>query len=84
MYAENDVVVTDFASNEPLFGYIDSIWHYNGDVFLLCDMIIICQFHCHYNSYEVERSGSFKAIYVNALYDYHPLSTRTRTDLFCQ
>ena len=83
MYAENDVVVTDFASNEPLFGYIDSIWHYNGNVFLLCDKIIICQFDCRYNSYEVERSGSFEAIYINALYDYHPLSTRTRTDLFC-
>ena len=27
MYAENDVVVIDFASDEPLFGYNDSIWH---------------------------------------------------------
>ena len=54
MYAENDVFVIDFASDEPLFGYIDSIWYYNGDAFLLCDMIIICQFDCHYNIYEVE------------------------------
>ena len=50
MYAENDLVVIDVASDEPLFGYIDSIWYYNGDVFLLCDRIIICQFECHYNS----------------------------------
>ena len=74
MYAENDVVVIEFASDEPLFGYIDSIWHYNGGVFLLCDMIIICQFDRHYNSYEVERSGLFEANNINALYDYHPLS----------
>ena len=74
VYAENDVVVTDFASDEPLFGYIDSIWHYNGDVFVLCDMIIIRQFDCHYNSYKNERSGLFEAININALYDYHPLS----------
>ena len=66
MYAENDVVVLDFASDEPLFGYIDSIWHYNCDIFLLCDMIII--------HYEVERSGLFEAININAFYDYHPLS----------
>ena len=50
MYSENDLVVIDFASDEPLFGYIDSIWHYNGDVFLLCDMIIIRRFDCQYNS----------------------------------
>ena len=74
MYAENDVVVVAFASEEPLLGYIDSIWHYNGDVFLLCDMIIIHQFDCHYNSYELERSGLYEAININALYDYHPLS----------
>ena len=74
MYAENDVIVIDFASDEPLFGYIDSIWHYNGDIFLLCDMIIIHQFDCHYNSYEVECSGLCEAININALYDYHPLS----------
>ena len=37
-------------------------------------MIIIHQFDCHCNSYEVERSGLFEAIYINALYDYHPLS----------
>ena len=47
MYAENVAVVTGFALDEPLIGYIDSIWHYNGDVFLLCDMTIICQFDCH-------------------------------------
>ena len=66
MNAENDVVVIDFASDEPLFGYIESIWHYNGDVFLLCDMILIRQFDCHYNIYEVERSGLFEAININA------------------
>ena len=74
MYAENDLVVIDFASDEPLVGYNDSIWHYNDDVFLLCDMIIIRQFDCHYNSHEVERFGLFEAININALYYYHPLS----------
>ena len=74
MYAQNDVVVIDFASDEPLFAYMDSIWHYNGDVFWLCDMIISPQFDCHYNSYDVERSGLFEAININALHDYHPLS----------
>ena len=78
MYADNDVVVIDFASAEPLFGYIDSIGHYNGDVFLLCDMIIIRQFDCHYNSYEVECSSLFEAININAFYDYHPLSIFNR------
>ena len=37
-------------------------------------MIIIPQFDCHYNSYDVERSGLFEAININALHDYHPLS----------
>ena len=71
-YAENDVVVIGFASGKPLFGYIDSIWYYNDDVFLLSDTTIIHQFDCHYNSYEVECSGLFEAINVDALYDYHP------------
>ena len=82
MYAENDLVVIDFASDEPLFGYIESIWRYNGDVFLLCDMIIIRQFDCHYNSYEVERSGLFEAININASYYYHPLSTYQNKNRF--
>ena len=57
-YAENDVVVIGFASG--------------NDVFLLSDTTIIHQFDCHYNSYEVECSGLFEAINVDALYDYHP------------
>ena len=82
MYAENDVVVVAFASDEPLLGYIDSIWHYNGDVFLLCDIIIICQFDCHYNISEVERSGLFEAININALYDYHLLNIYKNNNQF--
>ena len=73
MYAENDVAVIDFALDKPLFGYINSIWHYNGDVFLLCNLIILHQFECHYNNYKVERSGLFQAININALCDYHAL-----------
>ena len=82
MYAENDVVVIDFVSDEPLFGYIDSIWYYNGDVSLPCDMIIIRQFDFHYNSYEVECSSLLEAININALYDYHPLSIYKKPIVF--
>ena len=73
MYAENDVVVIDFASDEPLLGYIDSIWHYNGDVFLL---------YCHYSGYEVELLWLFEAININALYDYYPLSINNNKNRF--
>ena len=45
-------------------------------------MIIMRQFDCHYNSYEVKRSGLFEAININALYDYHPLSIYNNKNRF--
>ena len=40
-YNVDEVVVVDFHNDEPLFGYIRSIWHFRSEIYALCDLIII-------------------------------------------
>ena len=46
-YNVDEVVVVGFHNDEPLFGYIRSIWHFKSEIYALCDLIIIKRFNPH-------------------------------------
>ena len=72
-YNVDEVVVVGFHNDEPLFGYIRSIWHFKSETCALCDLIIIIRFNPHYNSYEVLLSEVLDLVNLKNLFDFHPL-----------
>ena len=72
-YNVEEVVVVGFHDDEPLFGYIRSIWHFKSGIYDLCDLIIIIRFNPHYNSYEVLLSAVLDLVNLKNLFDFHPL-----------
>ena len=72
-YNVEEVVVVGFHDDEPLFGYIRSIWHFKSGIYALCDLIIIIRFNPHYNSYEVLLSAVLDLVNLKNLFDFHPL-----------
>ena len=72
-YNVDEVVVVGFHNDEPLFGYIRSIWHFKSEIYALCDLIIIIRFNPHYNSYEVLLSEVLDLVNLKNLFDFHPL-----------
>ena len=72
-YNVDEVVVVGFHNDEPLFDYIRSIWHFKGEIYVLCDLIIIIRFNPHYNSYEVLLSEVLDLVNLKNLFDFHPL-----------
>ena len=52
-YDVDEEVVVLFHNDEPLFGYIRSIWHFKSEIYVLCDLIIIIRFNPHFKNYEV-------------------------------
>ena len=72
-YNVDEVMVVGFHNDEPLFGYIRSIWHFKSEIYVLCNLIIIIRFNPHYNSYEVLFSEVLHLVNLKNLFDFHPL-----------
>ena len=73
-YSTGDCVIIRYGNDEPIFGFIESAWHYQNMEYLLCEVLLINQFDEHFNSYEVENTGFFEMVNIENLFDYHPLS----------
>ena len=72
-YNVDEVVVVGFHNDEPMFGYIRSIWHFKSETYALCGLIIIIRFNPHYNSYEILLSEVLDPVNLKNLIDFHPL-----------
>ena len=72
-YNIDEAMVVGFHNDEPLFGYIRSIWHFKSEIYVLCDLIIIIRFNPHYNNYEVLLSEVLDLVKLKNLFDFHSL-----------
>ena len=73
-YSTGHCVIIRYGNDEPIFGFIESAWHYQNMEYLLCEVLLINQFDEHFNSYEVEKTGFFEMVNIENLFDYHSLS----------
>ena len=71
-YGEGECVVLAY-EDEPLFGYIASVFHFKRKDYLFCELLLINCFNSHFNSYETEKSGYFEFIEFDDIYDFHPI-----------
>ena len=67
-YSIGDCVIIRYGNDEPILGFIESVWHYQNMEYLLCEVLLINQFDEHFNSYEVEKSGFFEMVLILRIY----------------
>ena len=46
-YSTSDCVIIRYGNDEPILGFIESVWHYRNIEYLLCEVLLINQFDEH-------------------------------------
>ena len=52
-YSTGDCVIIRYDNDEPILGFIESVWHYRNMEYFLCEVLLINKFDEHFDSYEV-------------------------------
>ena len=73
-YYLGDVVVSDFEHDEFVFGVIDSIVSFEGNIYLICEIMMTSRFYFHFNAYEINGTGRLGLFRIDELLDSQPLS----------